>query len=117
MRNLGTRFNESNILSCRGGDAEELEKALLILYKAMEVDFGGLTPSEDRVADGLIGWYRAIDRTDPYRSKCPAYAYVNLNTGINLLFLISVPYEGCRGGSLEMDLIMHREKLVPDEFD
>lgn len=117
MRNLGTRFNESNILSCRGGDKDELETALLILYRAMEVDFSELTPSEDRVADGLIGWYKAIDPADPYRSACPAYAYVNLNTGINLLYLIDVPSEGCRGGSLELDLIMRREKLVPDSLD
>jgi len=118
MRNLGTRFNGSNILNVRGGDQAELERACRILCLAMEVSPElGLTPSEERVFDGLTEWYQRIDTGRPYKTSTPAYAYVNLNTGINLLFLIQVPYEGCMGGLIEPFGNLYFVKLVPDSFD
>lgn len=117
MRNLGTRFNESNIVEVHGGNEEELAQASTILCKAMEVSLNmGFTPSEERIFDAFIEWYKQIDPTRPYHCTAPAYGYVNLNTGINLLFLISVPFEGCRGGVISLDAL-RLVRLVPDQLD
>lgn len=117
MRNLGTRFNESNIIEVHGGNETELAQASTILCKAMEVSLNcGFSPSEEKIFDAFIEWYKQIDPKRPYKCSAPAYGYVNLNTGINLLFLIAVPYEGCRGGIINLGAL-RRVKLVPDQFD
>jgi len=118
MRNLGSRFNESNVLNVRGGDVDEKSFLLLVLYKALEVSHhSGLTPSEERVFDGFLSWYDEIDPDRPYHSKHPAYAYVNLNSGVNLLFLIYVPHEGCRGGNWGFIMNPNFISLASEKFD
>lgn len=115
MRNLGTRFNESNIIDVYGSDHEERLAATSVLVRALEAVPGRLTPSEDRVISGFLAWYDSINSKHPYRSTHPAYAYVNLNTGVNLLFLVAVPYEGCRGGTWRHTV--DRMPLQAEQFD
>lgn len=117
MRNLGTRFNESNIITVFGGDDNELSQISSLMLSALDAPSSSrLTPSEERVFNGLLEWYKSIDSERPYKHDTPAYAYINLNTGVNLLFLTGVPYEGCRGGLLDLYAMSFRN-LVPDQFD
>lgn len=123
MRNLGTRFNMSNVLTLAGNNEAELTKALAVLSHAMGADSQPEyhTPSEVRVLQGLVDWYAGIKDEDVTFRISPAYAYVNLNTGINLLFLLNNAYDPIHG--LEIGLLSEEgveiasNLLVPDEFD
>lgn len=123
MRNLGTRFNMSNVLTLAGNNEAELTNALAVLVRAMgagsQPEYH--TPSEVRVLQGLVDWYTGIKDEDVTFRISPAYAYVNLNTGINLLFMFDNAYEPMHG--LEIGLLSKEgveiasNLLVPDEFD
>lgn len=123
MRNLGTRFNMSNVLTLAGGSTVELAKALTVLTLAMGANSRPefRTPSEVRVLQGLTDWYVGNADEDITFRVSPAYAYVNLNTGINLLFLFNNAYDPVCG--VEIGLISDEgckivsDTLVPDDFD
>lgn len=121
MRNLGTRFNESNIIEVDGKEGtSELENSLHILRMALDCNPTMLTPSEERVIEGFKKWYSQVNGSSIRPTQHPAYAYVNLNTGVNLLFLVRIPYEGCLGGrpALLLDPEMYPESSLKNEdFD
>ena len=95
MRNLGQRFSKSNVFNVYY--ASERQLALRRLREAMQAGVH-LTPSEQRIVDGLESWFNQVDWEWAYATKNVAYAYTNLNTGVNLLFLLCVPHEGSSGG-------------------
>lgn len=98
----------------------------VILYKAMEADYSALsgvnlTPAEQRVMDNFQGWLADIDvqsKCVPHRNahsrnihgvETPAFVYVNLNTGTNLLFVATLDegdgWETALGHDLERTTI------------
>jgi hypothetical protein len=98
MRNLSFQIRKNQIVGLYRPDLMSLaikQEAEKLLCRAMEATRSSWSPSEEETVTHLLSWWEAaLSNDDPYDAAFPSFVYVNVNTGVALVFTLCVDHEG-----------------------